>query len=257
VSSLAGKVAIVTGAGSGIGEATAVRLADDGARLVVNDLDEAAAAKVLARLPSGGRVVGGDVAEESTAAALAEAALELGGRIDVLVNNAGVHFIADITETSGEDWDRIMAINVRSMFLCSKHVIPAMVRQQGGSIVNVASISSFVGQEMESQSTFLYNVTKAAVRQLATSLATRYAGDGIRVNSACPGATRTNQIANERAERSAAAEEAIWEGAAGATPLGRVARPEEIAAAIAFLASDESSFVTGASLVVDGGYLSR
>ncbi len=255
---LKGKTAIITGAGSGIGAATAERFAAEGARLVLNDLNAADLTRTLTTIGgSGHERVGGDVSQEATAERLVATACKQFGGIDVLVNNAGIHFIRDITETSSEDWDGVMAVNLKSMFLCSKHAIPEMVKQGSGSIVNLASISSFVGQEMEGQSTYLYNVTKAGAQQLAVSLATRYAADGVRVNAVCPGATRTGQIRHENPNRSGEAEAAIWEGAGGVTPLGRVAKPSEIAAAILFLASDESSFVTGSSLVVDGGYLAR
>jgi meso-butanediol dehydrogenase/(S,S)-butanediol dehydrogenase/diacetyl reductase len=202
--------------------------------------------------------VAGDVSEEATAAALAARALDRFGRIDVLVNNAGIMWVQEITETTEEDWDRVVGVNLKSMFLCSKHVIPAMLEQRSGSIVNLASISSFIGQEFGGVSTYLYNVTKAGAAQLARSLASRYAADGIRVNAVAPGATRTQQIRHHMPQLSADEEEQIWEFAGtNLTPLGRVGRPHEIAEAILFLASDESSFVTGAVLVADGGYLVR
>lgn len=256
---LDGKVAIVTGAGSGIGAATVRRLASEGARLVVNDLDPAALDDVASSLAGDGhRTVAGDVSQPATAEQLAKDALEEHGRIDVLVNNAGVHFIRDITDTSPEDWDRVMDVNLKSMFLCCRAVIPTMVEQQGGSIVNLASISSFIGQEFGEPSTFLYNVTKAGALQLAVSLATRYAADGIRVNAVCPGATRTLQLRHALPDLPVEEEEQVWQSAGSElTPLRRVGRPEEIAAAVGFLASDESSFVTGAPLIVDGGYLAR
>ena len=257
---LEGKVAIVTGAGSGIGQATARRLAEEGARLVLNDIDEAYLAELTGSLAADHRTVLGDVSREETATRLAATAREAFGRIDVLVNNVGDLFIAEITETPVEDWDRMMATNLRSMFLCCKHVIPTMLEQGGGSIVNLASISAFIGQETEEggPSFFAYSVTKAGARQLATSLATRYAKDGIRVNAVAPGATRTKQVRHFMPDLSQEDEDAIWENAgAQGTPLGRVGRPEEIAAVIAFLASDEASFVTGATVVADGGYLAR
>jgi meso-butanediol dehydrogenase/(S,S)-butanediol dehydrogenase/diacetyl reductase len=259
MATLAGKVAIVTGAGSGIGAASARRLAAEGAHVVVNDRDDAALGETMATLDGPGHhPVGGDVSSEDTAQRLASTALEAHGRIDVLVNNAGIHFIRDITDTSPAEWDAVVATNLKSMFLCSRAVIPAMVEQRSGSIVNLASISAFIGQEFGGPSTYLYNVTKAGALQLAVSLATRYAADGIRVNAVCPGATRTRQIQHALPDLPKDEEERVWQFAGSElTPLGRVGRPEEIAAAIAFLASDESSFVTGAPLIVDGGYLAR
>lgn len=257
---LEGKVAIVTGAGSGIGQATARRFSDEGARLVLNDISEDYLGTLEAGLGSDHAYVVGDVAREATAELLASTARERFGWIDVLVNNVGDLFIAEITETSVEDWDRLMATNLRSMFLCCKHVIPAMLEQGGGSIVNLSSISAFIGQEAEEggPSFFAYSVTKAGARQLTTSLATRYAKEGIRVNAVAPGATRTRQVRHFMPDISQEEEDAIWENAgAQGTPMGRVGRPEEIAAAIVFLASDEASFVTGTTLLADGGYTAR
>lgn len=152
-----------------------------------------------------------------------------------------------------EDWDRLMDINLKSMFLCCKHVIPHMLKQKRGSIVNLASISTFVGQEMEGASTFAYNITKAGALQLTKSLATRYAAEGIRVNCVCPGNVETNIV--KRATEREVTE--CWRQAAQSEPMGRNAQPNEIANAILFLASDEASFVTGCPVIVDGGYLAR
>lgn len=248
------KVAIVTGAASGIGRATAIAFAGEGARLVLNDLDVQGLEAVTRR--AGGestRAVTGSVADEAVARGLAHEAITAFGRIDILVNNAGIHFVKDITEMTVAQWDRLMDVNLKSMFLCCKHVIPHMVKQKKGAIVNLASISSFIGQEMEGASTFAYNVTKAGALQLTKSLATRYAADGIRVNCVCPGNVETNIL-----KRGTPAEVAeFWRAASRAEPIGRNAQPEEIANAILFLASDESSFVTGSPLIVDGGYLAR
>ncbi len=259
VTRLADRVAIVTGAGSGIGAATARRFAEEGARLGLNDLRPEYLEELLPSLPGAGHLaVAGDVSEEATVERLAHETRKAFGRIDVLVNNVGELFFKDVTETTVEEWDRLMAVNVRSIFLACKHVVPTMLEQGSGSIVNLASISAFIGQEMAGQSSVAYSVTKAAARQIATSLATRYAGTGIRVNAVAPGATRTRQVRHFLTELSDEEEAAIWESAGSQlTPLGRVGRPEEIANAILFLASDESSFVTGTTLVADGGYLAR
>jgi NAD(P)-dependent dehydrogenase (short-subunit alcohol dehydrogenase family) len=248
------KVAIVTGAASGIGRSTAILFAREGARLVLNDIDAQGLAALMPQIPKeGARTVAGNVAQERTARNLAQEAISAFGRIDILVNNAGVHFVKDITEMTVEEWDQLMDINLKSMFLCCKHVIPHMLKQNKGTIVNLASISSFVGQEMNGASTFAYNVTKAGALQLTKSLATRYASDGIRVNCVCPGNVETNIL-----KRGTPAEVAeFWREASRAEPIGRNAQPAEIANAILFLASDESSFVTGAPLIVDGGYLAR
>lgn len=256
---LAGRVAIVTGAGSGIGEATARRLASEGAHVVANDISSDYLELLIPSLPGDGHVpVVGDVSLEATAEALVRAARERHQRLDVLVNNVGNLFFKDITDTTVEEWDRLMAVNLRGTFLCSKHALRVMVQQRSGVIVNLASISAFIGQEMGGQSSFAYNVTKAGVRQLATSLATRYASDGIRVNAICPGPTRTKQVRHFLPDLPAADEDAIWEGAGvEGTPRGRVGRPEEIAAVIAFLASDDAANVTGAAWLVDGGYTAR
>ncbi|SRR5579875_1509825 len=258
---LDGKIAIVTGAGSGIGRATALRLAQEGANLVLNDLNQKTLDEIARQAGSAHRTkvatVAGDVSREETAASIAATATSQFGRVDILVNDAGIHHVGDITETSLEDWNRLIAVNLTSMFLVSRAIIPIMLKQRSGAIVNLASISSFVGQEMDGKSTFLYNVTKAGVLQLTTSLATRYAADGIRVNCVCPGGVKTNLILGSILKGQDHIDDSIWKAIGPSHPMGRVAEPSEIAAAIAFLASDDASFITGAALPVDGGYLAR
>ena len=204
---------------------------------------------------AGGRaiVVRGDVRVAEDTERMVQETIDGLGRLDVLVNNAGIHFIKDITEMTEEEWDRLMNINLKSMFLCCKHVIPHMLRKKKGAIVNLASISSFIGQEMEGASTFAYNITKAGALQLTKSLATRYAAEGIRVNCVCPAGIETNILKRPTPEEVAE----MWRMAAPSHPMGRNGQPEEVAQAILFLASDEASFVTGCPLLVDGGYLSR
>jgi meso-butanediol dehydrogenase/(S,S)-butanediol dehydrogenase/diacetyl reductase len=256
---LEGKVAAITGAGSGIGKATAMVFAREGARLVLCDSRREYLEELLPRLDGGPhRAVIGDISVEQTATDMAQTARQSFGALDVLVGNVGLMFFKDITDVTVEEFDRLMAVNVRGMVLACKHVIPAMLERRDGSIVIVSSGSAFRGQEFDGVSTFAYNMTKAAVRQLAVSLATRYAAEGIRVNAIAPGVTRTRQLRHFLPGLSDQQEEAMFKGAAAATtPLGRYGQPEEVARAILFLASGDASFVTGATLAVDGGLLAR
>ena len=144
------------------------------------------------------------------------------------------------------------------MFLCAKHALPPMLAKGRGSIINLGSISAYTGQEVDGQSQWLYNVTKAAAVQLAVSLGTRYGPEGVRVNAVCPGVTATGMLRASAPGASDAEYAELWDSfARGSTPLNRAAKPEEVAAAIAFLASDDGSFVTATSLIVDGGFLGR
>lgn len=253
-----GRAAIVTGAAGGIGRATARVLAAEGASLVLGDVDADGLEALRGELGAHHRVVVGDVALEETAVALVAAAEQSFGGLDVLVGNVGLMHFKDVDEVTVEEFDRVLAVNVRGMFLACKHAVPALRRRGGGAIVLVSSGSAFVGQEFDGVSSFLYNVSKAAVRQLATSLGTRHAAEGIRVNAIAPGVTRTNQLSGFRPELSEAEEEAIFKAAAhAAAPIGRYADPAEIGRAIAFLASDDASYVVASTLIADGGLLAR
>lgn len=256
---LDGKVAAITGAGSGIGKATAEVFASEGASLVLCDTRADYLERLLPAIQGNShQIVVGDIAEERTATEIASAAETTFGTLDILVGNVGLMFFKDITDIAVEEFDRLMAVNVRGMVLACKHAIPLMLRRKSGAIVVVSSGSAFRGQEFDGVSTFAYNMTKAAVRQLAISLATRYAAEGIRVNAVAPGVTRTNQLRHFLPQLSADQEESMFAGAAAATtPLGRYGSPEEIARAILFLAGDDASFVTGTTLAVDGGLLAR
>lgn len=249
-----GRCAVVSGAGSGIGRATAQAFAAGGAAVVVNDLDASRLEETLAGLEGEGhRALAGDISQEETAEALVAEAVDAHGRIDACVGGVGLMHFKDIDQVSVEEFDAVMAVNVRGMFVLCKHAIAPMVSQGSGAIVLVTSTSAFRGQEFGGVSSFVYNTSKAAVRQLATSLATRYGPQGVRVNSVAPGVTRTDQLAAFVPGMSSEQEEETFSAAGATTPLRRYARPEEIAAAIAFLASDEASYVTGTTLFVDGG----
>lgn len=255
-----GRVALVTGAGSGIGAATATALASVGARLVLNDVDRGYLDTLVASLPPDieCELVVGSVADEATAVAMMEVARRRWGRVDVLVGGVGRMLIADVTDLAVEDFDALMADNVRGMFLICKHAIPVMRTQQSGAIVLVSSVSAYRGQEIDGTSTFAYNMTKAAVRQLGTSLATRHAADGLRVNCVAPGVTRTAQLRHALRDLTPEREEAIFRAAGeGGSPMGRYASPAEIANCVLFLASDAAAYVNGAVLVADGGLMAR
>jgi dihydroanticapsin dehydrogenase len=256
------KVTLVTGAGRGIGRATALLFAEEGARVVLMDLKAELVqetARLIAKQGGEATVVVGDVAKAMDAQALAETAVERYGRIDVLDNNAAVYLPPDILDLAEEDWDRVMDVNVKGIYLCCKAVIPHMIEAGGGSIVNVGSILSFVGLDGPQNLAPAYAASKGAVLQLTRALAIRHGRDNIRVNCVCPGFTETEMAEEALAGMADSPEvkEEIRKGGAAAHVLGRFGKPEEVANAILFLASDESSFVTGSPLLVDGGYLAR
>ncbi len=246
VSRHADRVAIVTGAASGIGAATAARLLGEGASVLFADLDEAglgARIEALGSVP-GDRVEAcvADVSSESDVARMITAAVERFGKLDVLVNNAGVGRMGHVTEVEPEQWRRVMAINVDSVYLASRAALPYLVAT-GGSIVNTGSISGLFGD----YNLATYATSKGAVVNLTRNMAIDHAGEGVRVNCVCPGPIRTEITRKmmDEPEMATAYAETI--------PIGRPGEPEEVAAAISFLASAEASFVTGHELVIDGG----
>ena len=253
MSRLAGKSAVITGAAKGIGRATADLFATEGARLTATDIDAAGLERLRADLEARGAectTVIGDVSVPDEARRMIEAAVEQYGRLDVLVANAGIIPLRTITEATPEDWDEVMSIDGRGMFLTCKYAIEQMLRNGGGSIVCLSSISGMAGQS--SQST--YGPAKFVASGLTKHLAVEWADKGIRVNAVAPGTIRTERV-RQLPDEPGGAE--YIEQIIRMHPMGRLGEPEEVARAIAFLASDEASFITGAILAVDGGYLAR
>jgi len=246
---LDGKVAIVTGAAHGMGESEALIFAREGATVVVADLDQAAGEQVAAKITGNGgtaRFARLDVADEGQWEAVVRDTVAAYGRLDILVNNAGISGSSGSDVTSTPLWDSIMDVNAKGVFLGMKHAVPAMRRSGGGAIVNISSISGFVGQDRLHMA---YNASKGAVRIMTKSGAVQYARDGIRVNSVHPGfmpPMRTSTVSADPAWRKPFLD---------AVPLRREGRVEEVAHAVLFLASDEASYITGTELVVDGGFL--
>ncbi len=248
------KVALVTGATSGIGRATAILFAQEGANVVLVGRNRSRGEEVAKTIEgSYGKpiFVRADVSKEGDVKQAIKTTLEKHGRLDVLFNNAGVIGpIKNVVDIEENEWDELMNINVKGIFFGLKHAIPTMVKQGGGSIINTASECAFIGSPKYSA----YCASKAAVLLLTRAIALEYAPHGIRANCVCPAATYTNMLEYEAS---------VWMGKEKANdfcesisrtiPLGRIAKPEEIAKVALFLASDDSSYVTGAAISVDGG----
>ncbi len=246
---LTGKVALVTGGASGIGRATAVLLGREGAAVLVHDIREEGRSTAEAIVAAGGRAVfiRGDVTRAADCQAAVQTAIAEFGGLDVLVNNAGIIRRASVVDTTEEEWDRVMAVNVKSVFLMSKAAIPIMGGRGGGVIVNTASGWGLDGGPNAAS----YCASKAAVVNLTRAMAIDHAGQHIRVNCVCPGDTDTPMLREEARQLGQDVQHFLARSAQ--RPLGRMGRPEEIAQVILFLATDASSFVTGTALVADGG----
>jgi len=243
------KVALVTGGASGIGKATAELFAHEGARVAVADYSADGRDTVEAIKTAGGEAmfVSVDVSDTGQVTKMVEAVLQAYGRIDILFNGAGILYYGTLLETDEQAWNRVISINLGGTYLCCRAVLPHMIRQGGGSIINVAST---VGAHDACANAVAYVTSKGGVTLFTKAVAIDHAKQGVRVNALVPGATDTPMI------RKAIAPDAL-EALAASQPIGRLGRPEELAKAVLFLASDDASFVTGTAMYVDGGQAAK
>ncbi|GLX67266.1 SDR family NAD(P)-dependent oxidoreductase [Paenibacillus glycanilyticus] len=249
---LEGKVAVITGAGTGIGKSTALRFAKEGAKVVITDINEASVrqtADEIVQLGGEALALRHDVGSEDNWVQVVEEAVKTYGTIDVLFNNAGIYVIKPLFDTTVEDWNRLMNINVTSVFLGMKHVIPVMLKQQRGSVINASSIAGIGG----SPNHVLYGASKGAVRTMTKDVAMEFATQGVRVNSIHPGYINTAMV-DYAAATTHRDKEALGQAV---SPLGRVGNVDEVSNLVLFLASDESSYMTGTEMVIDGGAMAR
>jgi NAD(P)-dependent dehydrogenase (short-subunit alcohol dehydrogenase family) len=249
---LDGRTAIITGAGRGIGEAIALRFADEGANVVLAQRSKHEGERVAATINSRGGnacAIVTNVTDAKSVQAMVDSTVAWQGRVDVLCNNAGVGLVASLTETSEEEWDSVMDPNVRGVFLCTKYSLGPMLDQGRGSVINIASVASYVGFPRDAA----YCVSKGAVLMLTRQAAVDYSRLGVRVNAICPGFIETpmlQQYCSAQPDPGATLAEVV-----AMHPIGRLGTPDDVARAAVYFASDDSSWVTGASLAVDGGLL--
>lgn len=248
---LEGKAAIVTGAGKGIGRATVLALAREGASVAVVDVDAEAAARVANEVEQAGgkaRPYAVDVSQSDAVRKMCDDVAGAFGRIDVLCNNAGIQRYGTVVDTPEDEWDLVMAVNLKSVYLCSKYAIPYMRKVGGGSVVNTASVQGLSSQP----NVAAYTASKGAILSLTRNMAVDFAKENIRVNAVCPGSIDTPMLRWAAGVLTDDAEKAVQDWGK-LHPINRVGKPEEVAEVILFLASPRSSFVTGAEYKVDGG----
>lgn len=245
---LEGKVALVTGGNSGIGRAIAELFAREKAKVVVADIRRGETVQTIEKEGGTAIFIRADLRDDSQVKRLVDGCVKKYGTLDIVCNNAGIELVGPLVEATEEEWDRVIDTNLKSVFLVSRHALPYMIRKRKGIIVNTASQLGIVARE----NLAAYSASKAGVILLTKAMALEHAKDGIRVNCVCPGAIETpmtNRILRFESDSRKGRKLLV-----GKHPLGRLGRPEEIAQAVLFLASERSSFVTGAALVVDGGY---
>jgi NAD(P)-dependent dehydrogenase (short-subunit alcohol dehydrogenase family) len=252
------KVALVTGAGSGIGREIALLYARQGAFVIVTDIEAEAAAQVVAEMKAQdgkGQALLLDVRNEEQLGTSFAAIPQQHGRFDILVNNAGVSHVGNILETSADEWDRVMAVNAKGVFLCAKYALMQMLAQNppGGVIVNLASVVGMIAIDRR----FPYSASKGAVISMTRSIAIDFVAQGIRCNAICPGTVHTPFVEGYLRRNFPGHEDETRQQLHARQPIGRMGRPDEIAHAALYLASDEASFVTGSTLVIDGGWTAK
>jgi NAD(P)-dependent dehydrogenase (short-subunit alcohol dehydrogenase family) len=248
---LAGKAALITGGTSGIGAATAERFVAEGAAVVITGRNAQSGTELEQRL--GVTFVQCDVTRDDEVEAAVQQTFACLGRIDVLFNNAGIINFGTVISADVDEWDELMATNVRGVFLVSRHVLPSMIANGGGSVINMGSNLGLVG----TRGAAAYAASKGAIVQLTRAMALDHAADGVRVNCVCPGTIETPLVQRQRVGRTPQQEREAAERVKLRFPLGRIGEPAEVASLLVFLASDESSFVTGAVFPVDGGYIAQ
>jgi 2-keto-3-deoxy-L-fuconate dehydrogenase len=252
------KIAFVTGAGSGIGEQIARLFAQQGAHVILADIRTDAAERVAAEMKEAGgsvRIQQLDVADETQVRAAIERVAAEEGRLDIMVNNAGISHVGNVLETSLEDWENVMRVNARGVFLGSREAVRQMLAQSpaGGSIINMASVAATIGVDRR----LVYSASKGAVLAMTRSIAIDFATKGIRCNAICPGTVHTPFVEGYLARNFAGHEDEVRQQLDARQPIGRMGRPDEIAYAALYLASDEAAFVTGSALVIDGGWTAK
>lgn len=248
------RVAVITGAGSGIGRAMALAFAHEGAFILAGDLNGAAAEETASLVIGNGgkcRAYTVDVTVPEQVNGMMDAAIRAYGRIDILCNNAGIGSTTDVVDCEPDEWDRVMAVNVRSVYLGCKYVVPHMLEQGSGVIVNTASVAGMIGLPKRA----VYSASKGAVIALTKQVAIEYVEQGIRVNCVCPGTVDSPWVGRLLAESGDV--QAARAALTARQPIGRLGTPEEVAAAALYLASDDAAFITGTELVIDGGLTAR